>query len=129
MKGTDRQKGTVTTSRSIRSQTTVASVVADVQTASLGPTPVILKDDGVMSGQPAKQPGEDSNRVGQQLGILRIRDGAFHGRGIDPNLASPLQSLALRPLDQAPVDLLPGGGLDVAGRRGQSPPLALKRQF
>ena len=49
----------------IRSQTTLTAVVADVQTASLGPAPVIMKDDRVMSGQPAKQPGEDSNRVEQ----------------------------------------------------------------
>ena len=65
-----------------------------------------------MSGQAAKQPGEDPNRVGQQLGIQRIADGAFHGRGIGSNLTSPFQSLAVRPLDQEPVDLLPSGCLD-----------------
>ena len=59
----------------------------------------------VMSTQAAKQPGEDSNRIDQQLDIERIADGALHGRGIDSNLASPFQSLAGRPLHQEPVDL------------------------
>ena len=43
-----------------------------------------------------------------------MADGAFHGRGIGSNLASPFQSLAGRPLHQEPVDLLPSGGLDAA---------------
>ena len=59
----------------------------------------------VMSTQAAKQPGEDSNRIDQQLGIERIADGALHGRGIDSNLASPFQSLAGRLLHLEPVDL------------------------
>ena len=83
-------------------------------TASLGPAPVIRKDDLVRSGQAAQPAGEDSNRVGQHLGIPRIGDGAFHGRGIGSDLPSPFQSLALRPLHQEPVDLLPGSGLNPA---------------
>ena len=43
-----------------------------------------------------------------------MADGAFHRRGIDSNLASLFQSPALGPLDQEPVDLLPGAGLDAA---------------
>ena len=38
----------------------------------------------------------------------------FHGRGIGSDLPSPFQSLALRPLHQEPVDLLPGSGLNPA---------------
>ena len=75
---------------------------------------MIVQDDLVMAGQPAKQPGEDSNRVAQRLGIGRIGDGTFHGRGIDSNLAAPFQSLEVGPLHQQPVDLLPGAGLDAA---------------
>ena len=98
----------------IGSLTTLASVVADIQATPLGAAPVIVKDDLVMSGQAAKPPGEDSNRVIQQLGIRRMADGALHGGGIGSNRASPFQSLLIRPLDQQPVDLLPGGGLDPA---------------
>lgn len=73
-----------------------------------------MQDDLVTAVQPAKQPGEDSNRVAQQLGIGRIGDGTFHGRGIDSNLATPVQPLAVGPLHQQPVDLLPSAGLDAA---------------
>ena len=84
----------------IRSQATLASVVSDLPTAPLGPAAVISKDDLVMSGQVAQPPGEDSNRVAQQLGIQQIVVGAFHSAGIGANLASPFQSLAVYPLDQ-----------------------------
>ena len=50
----------------------------------------------------------------QQLGIERKADGTFHGLGVDSNLASPFQPLAVCPLHQEPVDLLPGAGLDAA---------------
>ncbi len=93
---------------------TLASVVEEIQATPLDAAPVIVKDDLVMPVQPAKQPGEDSNRVVQQLGIEGMADGAFHGRGIDSNLTTPFQSLALGPLDQEPVDLLQGAGLDTA---------------
>ena len=89
-------------------------MVDDVQMTSLGPTLVIVKEDLVMTGQTAQPPGEDSNRIGQQLRVLRIAVGAFHGRGVDPNLAAPFQPLPVCPKDQEPVDLLPGSGLDAA---------------
>ena len=98
----------------IGSLPTLSSTVLDLQTQPVGPAPVIVQDDLVMAGQSAKQPDEDSNRVAQQLAIGRIGDGTFHGRGIDSNLASPFQPLAVGPLHQQPVDLLPGAGLDAA---------------
>ena len=93
---------------------TLAPVVDDVQMTSLGPALVIVKEDLVMTGQTAQPPGEDSNRIGQQLGVLRVADGAFHGRGVNSDLAAPFQPLPVGPTDQEPVDLLPGGGLDAA---------------
>ena len=98
----------------VRSLPPRASVVSDVRTATLGPEPVIVEDDLVTPGQPVKGSSEDPNRVGQQLGIGRIGDVTFHRGGIGPNLAAPFQSLAVRPTDQEPVDLCPGGGLDAA---------------
>ena len=98
----------------ISGQATAISAVADIQTAPLGPAPVITKDDGVMLGQLAKQAGDDSNRVVQQLRVQGMADGTFDSRGIGSNLAPPFQSLAGGPADQHPVDPLVGGGLDAA---------------
>ena len=98
----------------VRITATLAPVVSDVHTATLGAELVIVEDDRVTPGQPAKGSSEDPNRSRQQLGIGRIGDVAFHPGGIGSNLAAPLQSLAVGPTDQEPVDLSPGGGLDAA---------------
>ena len=98
----------------IRFTATRAPVVADIHAAAFGATLVIVHNDRMTSGQAAKPPGEDPNRVGDQLGIGRIVNGTFHGRGVGSDLAPPFQSLAARPPHQEPVDLSPGGGLDAA---------------
>ena len=98
----------------VRSLATLAAVVSDVHTTPLGAEPVIAEDDLVLPGQPEKGLSEDPNCVGQQLGIGRIGDVTFHCVGIGSNLATTLQSLAVRPIDQEPVDLSPGRGLDAA---------------
>ena len=91
-----------------------ASVVSDVHTATIGAELVIVEDDLMTPRQPAKGSSEDSNRVGQQLGIGRIGAVTFHCSGIGSNLAAPFQSLAVGLTDQEPVDLLPSGSLDAA---------------
>ena len=91
-----------------------APVVSDVHTATLGAELVIVQDDLVTPGQPAKSASEDPNPVQKQLGIGGIGDVTFHRGGIGSNLAALLQSLAIRPTGQQPVDLSLGGGLDAA---------------
>ena len=69
---------------------TLPSMVFDLQTRVLGPVLVIPKDDLMVSGQAVKQRGEDSFRIGKQLGTERITDRTFDGRGIDCNIAFSL---------------------------------------
>ena len=81
----------------VRSAAPRPPVVSDVHTATLGPELVIMEDDLVTPGESAKGSSEDPNRVGQQLGIGRIGDVAFHRGDIGSNLAAPFPVPGGRP--------------------------------